>query len=78
MQQKNYDILIIEKQLCYCSKRNPNKIIRNVTNYLNQNEISVLKLGLKHGILPRPKEPEMIEIVENILEQMGKWGKAIY
>ena len=33
---------------------------------------SVLELGLKHVVLLRPKEPEMITIVENVWEQMEK------
>lgn len=71
--QKKHDNLIIEKRLHECTQRNPNKIITNLTNIvLTQDEISVLELGLKHGILLRPKEPEMIAIVENIWEQIDK------
>ena len=33
---------------------------------------SVLELGLKHVVLLRPKEPEMITIVENVWEQIEK------
>ena len=54
--QKKHDNLIIEKGLCDCTQRNLNKIITNLTNItLTQNEISVLELGLKHGILLKPK-----------------------
>ena len=71
--QKKHDNLIIEKRLCDCTQRNPNKIITNLTNItLTQDEISVLELGLKHGVLLRPKEPEMVAIVENIWEQIEK------
>ena len=71
--QKKHDNLIIEKRLCDCTQRNPNKIITNLTNItLTQDEISVLELGLKHGVLPRPKEPEMITIAENVWEQIQK------
>ena len=43
--------------------KNPNKIITSLINTtLTQDYISVLELGLKHGILLRPKEPEMIAI----------------
>ena len=39
----------------------------NLTNInLSNDEISVLDFGLKHGVLMRPKEPEMIAIVENV------------
>ena len=37
-------------------------------------EISVLELGLKHGVLMRPKELEMIAIVENVREQIQNQG----
>ena len=71
--QKKHDNLIIEKRLCDYIQRNPNKIITNLTNItLTQGEISVLELGLKHGILLRTKEPEMIAIVENVWEQIQK------
>ena len=73
--QKKHDNLIIEKRLCDCTQRNPNpnKTITNLTNItLTQDEISVLKLGLKHGVLLRPKEPEMIAIAENVWEQIEK------
>ena len=65
--------MIIEKRLCNCTQRNPNKIITNFTNItLTPDEISVLELGLKYGILLRPKEPEMIAIVENVWKQIEK------
>ena len=73
--QKKHDNLIIEKRLCDCTQRNPNpnKTITNLTNItLTQDEISVLKLGLKHGVLLRPKEPEMIAIAENVWKQIEK------
>ena len=71
--QKKHDNLIIEKRLCDCTQRNPNKIITNLTNItLTQDEISVLELGLKHGVLLRPKEPEMIAIAKNVWEQIQK------
>ena len=50
-------------------------MITNLTNInLSNYEISVLELGLKHGVLMRPKEPEMIAIVENIREQIQNHG----
>ena len=69
--QKKHDNLIIEKRLCDCTQRNPNKIITNLTNItLTQDEISVLELGLKHGVLLRLKEPDMITIAKNVWEQI--------
>ena len=47
------------------TQRNPNKVITNLTNItLSQIQISVLELGLKHGVLFRPKEPEMIAMLK--------------
>ena len=69
--QKKYDNLLIEKCLQDGIQQNPNKIITNLTNINPSNdEISGLELGLKHGVLMWPKEPEMIAIVENIWEQI--------
>ena len=56
-------------------KENQNKIITNLTNIdLSNDEISVLELGLKHGLLTRPKELKMIAIVENVREQIQNQG----
>ena len=55
--QKKHENLIIEKRLQDCTQSNPNKIITNLTNLvLTQDEISVLELDLKHGVLLRPKK----------------------
>ena len=53
-----------------CSiEQNPNKIITKLKKInLSNDEISVVELGLKHGVLMRPKEPEIIAIVENVWE----------
>ena len=38
-------------------------LITNLTDMeLTENEVSVLKFGLKHGFLTRPEESEMIVI----------------
>ena len=37
---------------------------------LNNDEIAVLKLGLKHGLLIRPEENEMITVMEDIYDQI--------
>ena len=39
---------------------------------LTENEVSVLKYGLKHGLLTRPKEGEMVIIVEDIWTKFYK------
>ena len=42
-------------------KPNPNELVTNLANFeLSADEISVLCLALKHGLLVRPKEAEMI------------------
>ena len=69
--QEKHDNLIIEKRLCDCTQRNPNEIIKNLTNIaLTQDNISVLELALKHGVLLRPKNSDMIAIAENVWEQI--------
>ena len=59
-----------------CSiEQNPNKIITKLKKInLSNDEISVVELGLKHGVLMRPKEPEIIAIVENVWEQIQNHG----
>ena len=69
--QNKHDNLIIKKRLCDYTQGNPNKIFTNLINItLTQDEISVLEIGLKHGVLLRPKVPEMIAIAENAWEQI--------
>ena len=34
---------------------------------LTESEVSVLKYGLRHGLLTQPKESEMVVIVEDII-----------
>ena len=36
---------------------------------LNDDKIAVLEIGLKHGLLIRPKENEMIAVMEDIYDQ---------
>lgn len=73
--EKRYPTKLIEKRLQDGIHQNPSKIITNLTNIdLSNNEILVLELGLKHGVLIRPKEPEIIVIVENVSEQIQNHG----
>ena len=52
-------------------KPNPNQLVTNLANFeLSVDEVSVLRLGLKHCLLVRPKEPEMIAIVEDVWNQI--------
>ena len=69
--QKKLDNLIINKRIRSGINKNPNKTITNLTYVdLTNEEISLLKLGLKHGLLIRPKESEMITIMEDIYDQI--------
>ena len=68
-QKKCYNLMIEERQRDGI-QQNPNKIIANITNIdLSNDEISMLELGLQHGVLVRPKEQEMIAVVEYICEK---------
>ena len=45
--------------------------VTNLANFeLSADELSVLRLGLMHGLLVRPKESEMIAVVEDVLNQI--------
>ena len=52
---------------------NPNSIITNLSNVeLNEDEIRVLKVGLKHDLLIRPRENEMVVRNKNFYDQISK------
>ena len=71
--QKKLDALIINKRVLDGIAPNPNSIITNLTDFeLTETEIKVLRLGLKHGVLLRPKESEMIVIAEDIWHQINR------
>ena len=68
---KKLDALILDKQLKDGIKPNPNPLISNLTGLtLTAEETEVLMLGLKHGLAIRPKETEIIAIVESIWDQL--------
>ncbi len=47
-----------------------NKIITNLTDFeLTTDEVEILNLGLKHGLL-RPKEPELIAVIVDVFDQI--------
>ena len=69
--EKKLDVLIINKHIMDGIKPNPNKIVTNLANFeLSADEVSVLRLDLKHGLLVRPKESEMIAVVEDVWNQI--------
>ena len=51
-------------------KPNPNELVTNLANFeLSADEVSVLRLGLKHGLLLHLKESEMVAVVEDVWNQ---------
>ena len=72
--QKKYDSYL-QKCLRDGIQENPKIGIKNLTNIDHSNdEISVLELGLKHGVLIHPKEQEMIDIIEDVWQQIQNHG----
>ena len=52
---------------------NPNSITTNLANAeLNEDEIFFLKVGLKHGLLIRLCESELIVIMKDVYDQILK------
>ena len=71
--KKTLDTLIVNKYVTEGIKPNPNKIITNLTNCeLTENEVEVLRLGLKHGLILQPKETEMIAVIEDLWDQIER------
>ena len=69
--EKKLEALIINKRVHDGINNNPNSIITNLSNVeLHEDEIEILKVGLKHGLLIRPRESEMIIIMEDIYDQI--------
>ena len=69
--KKKFNNLIMEKLIQEAIHNNPKDLITNLTKVtLLNNEIEILKHGLKHGLVIRPKELEMIVIMEDIYEQI--------
>ena len=65
--------MILDKQLKDGIKPNANPLITNLTGLtLTAEETEVLMLGLKHGLATRPKETEIIVIVEGIWDQLER------
>ena len=68
--QKKLDNFVINKRINDGIRKIPNQTITNLSHIaLNDNEIAVLKLGLKHGIFIRPKQNETIAVMEDIYDQ---------
>ena len=68
---RKFNNFIMEKRIQEGLHNNPNDLITNFTNViLSNNKIEILKYGLKHDLAIRPKESEMIVIMEDIYEQI--------
>ena len=69
--EKKLDALVINKRIHDGVNNNPNSIITNLSNAeLNEDEICVLKVELKHGLLIRPRESEVILVMEDVYDQI--------
>ena len=63
--------LIIEKRIQDGMHNNPNEVIANLNDFtLSNYEIEIFRYGLKHGVAIRPKESEMMVIMEHIYDQI--------
>ena len=63
------DAIIVNKTICDGIKKNC--IITDLTDMeLTENEVSVLKYGLKYGLLTWPKKSEIVVIVKDIWDQI--------
>ena len=70
---KKIDALLVNKCIQDGIHNNQNKLITNVTNIdLTDEEVSILNLGLKHGLLLHPKEPEMVAVMEDAWNQISR------
>ena len=68
---RKFSNFIMEKRIQEGVHNNPNDLITNLTNViLSNNKIEILKYGLKHDLAIRPKESEMMVIMEDIYEQI--------
>ena len=71
IQIRKLNNLIMEKRIQEGIHNNANNLITNLTNVtLSDNKIEILKYELKHGLAIRPKESEMIVMMEDIYEQI--------
>ena len=70
---KKFDALLVNKCIQDGIHNNPNKLITNLTNTdLTDEEVLILHFGLKHDLLLRPKEPEMIAVMEDVWNHISR------
>ena len=71
--QKKLDSLIKEKNKENNIHENLNPVITNLSGHDQSNEeLSILKSGLKHGLATRPNESNILSYAEDIWEQIEK------
>ena len=70
---KKMDNLLSLRQAIDGLQENPHDVILNLSGQdLSDNQIDVLKLGLRHGFATRPNELEMMSISEDLWDQINK------
>ena len=70
---KKFDALLVNKCIQDGIYNNSNRLIANLTNTdLNDEEVSIFKFGLKHGLLLPPKEPKMIAVMQDVWDQISR------
>ena len=65
--RKKLDSLIKEKNKENNIHENPNPVVTNLSSHdLSNEELSILKFGLKHGLATRPNESNILSYAEDI------------
>ena len=68
---KKLDKLRVESAMKNGTKNNPNNLITNLTDEtLTKEETDVLMLGLNHGIALRPREDEILPVIEGLFSRI--------
>ena len=71
--QKKLDSLINEKNKENNLHENPNPVVANLSSHdLSNEELSILKFVLKHGLATRPNKSNILSYAEDIWEQIEK------
>ena len=69
--EKKFDKLKMESAVKNGTKKNPNNLITNLTDEtLTKEETEVLMLGLNHGIALRPREDEILPVIEGLFSRI--------
>ena len=69
--EKKLDKLIVDKALKEGVHKNPNPLITNLTEEtLSKDETEVLTFGLNHGVALRPREDEILPLIEGFYSKV--------